>query len=238
MVWWPGTRLGAGLFFGSKLWVLALPAVWVLAVEKGRPSLSPVRHGGLGMGFALGVGLSAIIVAAYAGLGGLLIDRALTADRLRGIGLGRVPVYLAGAAYWILVNSVLEEYVWRWFVVQQFERLAGPRLAILLSAVGFTVHHVFAMRVYFGPLLVAVAAAGIFVGGAAWSWCYVRYRSIWPGYLSHALVDLAVFAIGYRLLFGLEEVTSVQCSVRRGVPRSRFEVAGARLVLGLVRSEH
>jgi hypothetical protein len=29
-----------------------------------------------------------------------------------------------------------------------------------------------------------------------------RYRSIWPGYVSHALVDLCVFGIGAVVLFG------------------------------------
>jgi membrane protease YdiL (CAAX protease family) len=42
----------------------------------------------------------------------------------------------------------------------------------------------------------------VFTGGAIWSWLYVRYRSIWPGYLSHAIVDVAVFAVGWWIIFG------------------------------------
>ena len=42
---------------------------------------------------------------------------------------------------------------------------------------------------------------GVFVGGAVWNWCYLRYRSIWPGYVSHAIVDAALLAIGWKLLF-------------------------------------
>ena len=30
---------------------------------------------------------------------------------------------------------------------------------------------------------------------------FVRYKTIWPGWLSHALVDIAVFGIGYWLIF-------------------------------------
>ena len=44
--------------------------------------------------------------------------------------------------------------------------------------------------------------AVLFAGGVAWSWLYVRYGSIWPGYLSHAIVDVAVFGTGAALLFG------------------------------------
>jgi membrane protease YdiL (CAAX protease family) len=48
---------------------------------------------------------------------------------------------------------------------------------------------------------VFTGAAGVFAGGAVWSWCYLRYRSIWPGYVSHAIVDAAILAIGWDLLF-------------------------------------
>jgi hypothetical protein len=36
--------------------------------------------------------------------------------RAAGVGLDSRAIYLAGAVYWCTVNSILEEYVWRWFV--------------------------------------------------------------------------------------------------------------------------
>ena len=48
----------------------------------------------------------------------------------------------------------------------------------------------------------ASTAAGIFIGAGLWSGLYLRTRSVWPGYLSHAIVDVAVFAIGWRLIRG------------------------------------
>jgi membrane protease YdiL (CAAX protease family) len=41
----------------------------------------------------------------------------------------------------------------------------------------------------------------VFIGGCVWSWCFLRFRSIWPGYVSHVIVDVAVFAVGYLILF-------------------------------------
>ena len=58
------------------------------------------------------------------------------------------------------------------------------------------------LAVFFPPAAVAAGSAGVFAGGVAWSWLYVRYGSIWPGYLSHAIVDVAVFGAGAALLFG------------------------------------
>ena len=49
--------------------------------------------------------------------------------------------------------------------------------------------------------IVLLGSLGVFIGGAAWSWLYLRFRSIWPGYLSHAIVDAALFIIGYWLIF-------------------------------------
>jgi len=78
----------------------------------------------------------------------------------------------------------------------------SARAAIVFSAAGFTVHHIVATSLYFSPGVVALISSGIFVGGCIWSWLYVRYDSIWPSYISHVIADLAVFIIGYRLIFG------------------------------------
>ncbi len=201
MIWFPDTALGATVFALSKLWVFALPVTWLIMVDKKPLSWSPPKLGGFGIAALLGVGMSAAIILVYA----VIPDETLNADRLRtavlAVGLGSPGKYLAGAAYWIAVNSVLEEYVWRWFVVRQIGTIATARVAVVGSAAAFTVHHIVAMQVYLSWPIVALAATGIFLGAATWSWCYVRFQSVWPGYLSHAIVDVAVFAVGYTVLF-------------------------------------
>ena len=81
------------------------------------------------------------------------------------VGLASPTVYLACAAYWICVNSVLEEYVWRWFVVDQCRPFIGATAAIFVSALGFTLHHIIAMQIYFGAQLVILGALGSFLHG-------------------------------------------------------------------------
>jgi membrane protease YdiL (CAAX protease family) len=202
MYWLPDTGLGKGLFMGSKVWILLVPLVWHFVIYRQPFSWSPVRRGGLGAGLLLGVLISALIVGLFFLLGNTLIDPAALQASMQKVGLDRRAVYLAGAVYWITVNSLLEEVVWRWFVVQESEKLVGSRGAVVFSAFAFTVHHLFAMKIYLPWLTTWLCGLGIFVGGAIWSGCYIRYRSIWPGYLSHALVDLAVFGVGYLLIFG------------------------------------
>ncbi|HOW97929.1 MAG TPA: type II CAAX endopeptidase family protein [Kiritimatiellia bacterium] len=202
MIFFPGTWLGPVIFGAAKAWLFGLPLAWRLLVERQPISLSPPRHGGFAVAAMSGLAISLVIWAAYLVAGARLIDRGFFVDKLTAVGLGSPAAYAGGAAYWILVNSVLEECVWRWFCVRQCEQLLPRGPAVILSGLFFTVHHVVALRVYMGPIPTLLCSLGIFTGGAIWSWMYTRYRSIWPGYVSHAIVDLCVFGLGAWLLFG------------------------------------
>lgn len=202
MIIFPNTPLGQTIFALSKLWLLVLPLAWLKLVDRRPISLSPPRKGGFAMAAFSGCVISIIISTAYLTIGNSLIDRQFLTQKLIAIGLGSPAVYIGAAAYWILVNSVLEEYVWRWFCVSQCEQFMPPSFAVPCSAFFFTIHHVVAMQVYLGTTPLILCSLGVFIGGATWSMMYVRYRSIWPGYLSHAIADLCVFGIGASILFG------------------------------------
>jgi len=106
------------------------------------------------------------------------------------------------AAYLAFVNSALEEYAWRWFVTTRWEALVRPRVAVLLSAACFTLHHAVALsaQMSWGPVL--AASAGVFTGGVIWSRLFVRHGSVVPAWASHVLADLAVLGVGADLVFG------------------------------------
>ena len=193
--------MGQLIFLASKIWILLLPLFWQVYIDKHKLSWSRPKHGGFGIAAGLGIFISIVIFIFYLAIGKFLIEPQIVKDMAARTGLANPAIYLAGAAYWVLINSVLEEYVWRWFVVKQCSVLMSSRPAIAVSAVCFTLHHILAMQVYFSWLVVVIASTGIFIGGALWSWCYMRYKSVWPGYVSHAIVDIAVFAIGYHLIF-------------------------------------
>lgn len=202
MVLFPDTMLGKIIFALSKIWLFAFPLVWYVIIFRNKISLSPPRKGGFGMGLLTGVVISLAIFAVYLAFGSKLFDHALFTAKMKEIGLASIPMYAGGALYWILINSVLEEYVWRWFVVEQCERLVKPVPAAIFASLFFTLHHVVALQVYCGTAAVVICSAGVFTGGLVWSMMYVKYRSVWPGYLSHAIVDLCIFGIGALMLFG------------------------------------
>lgn len=197
----PDMFIGKAVFFVSKIWILLLPIFFHKLIYKQKLSLSKPQYGGFLTSAIIGIAISVFIIAAYLLIGKSMIDSNAVKQMAENVGLASLKVYLAGTLYWVAVNAVLEEYVWRWFVVRQCRALLSSRMAIAASALFFTLHHIAAMQVYFDWLVVIIASVGIFLGGAIWSWCYVRYKSIWPGYLSHAIVDVAVFAIGWDLIF-------------------------------------
>jgi len=202
VILFPDTMVGKTLFFGAKGWTLLLPLCWQwYVVREAVPCFAPSGKG-LMVGALLGLAMSGVVAVVYLGLGTRLIDVARIRAIAVEVGLDSVPIYVAGALYWTVVNALLEEYVWRWFVIQEAERLAGRAGAVILSALAFCVHHAVAMQAYCAWSTVAVAAFGIFIGAVVWSWCYLRYGTVWPGYLSHALVDATVFGLGYHLIFG------------------------------------
>ncbi len=202
MWWFPETTLGTAVYFGSKVWLAALPLVWMWLVDRERPSWSPPRRGGFGVGLGLGIAIAAVIVAAYFVVGTRWIDVESFRQAASENNLGSPANYLFLAIYVCTINAVLEEYVWRWFVFRKCEALVPGKAAVVISALLFTVHHVFALRDQFDWSVTLLASLGVFIGGVLWSWCYLHYRSIWPGWISHVLADIAFLVIGYRMLFG------------------------------------
>ena len=200
LILYPNTALGQAIFISGKCWVLLLPLAWYLGIERKRPSLSKPSIISLLVGILSGLLIALVVYCAYL-LFGRYIDSAALRSVATNIGLDTKKSFLLLALYWVLVNSLLEEYVWRWFVIRQCKKFLTPLLAVLVSALGFTLHHIIATQIYFSWMLVILASVGVFSGGIIWAWMYFHYRTIWPGYISHVLADIAIFAIGYQLIF-------------------------------------
>lgn len=197
---WPDAAPGQLFYAGLKLWLIVLPVAWVLLVEKHRPRIPPWRSRGMGEAVVTGLFIFAAIVGAY-WLFGSWIDTQAMAQQVGDVGLGSPLIYLLAALYWCTVNSILEEYVWRWFVFTRCEALMPRRVAVLAAGVFFTLHHVIALDFYFDWRVTLIASLGVFIGGATWSWLYLRWRNIYAAYVSHVFADLAVFGVGWHIVF-------------------------------------
>ena len=189
-------------FIICKLWILLAPAYWYLRVEKNSPSMSLPSRDGMAVGGISGIIMSIIIIVMWL-LFGDTLDTDSMISELESTGLTKIRMYIAGMIYWIFLNSLLEEYVFRWFVtIKSIELLGSENRAIIFSAILFTLHHAIALH-YFGFIWwqTVMASFGLLSAAAIWSLLYVRYRSVWVCWFSHAICDVAVFGIGYLIIF-------------------------------------
>lgn len=200
---WVQAVYGAGKFIQFSFPVLYLALVDPNHLRSLRPQFK-----GWGLGIGFGVLVSAGVFALYeAGLRSWLVDIG-TATQIRGKieeFNSATPIrYAALAGFLAVVHSLLEEYYWRWFVFGRLRKLLSVPSAIALSSFAFMAHHVIVLGRFFPNDFWTAAvpfSLCIAVGGAFWAWLYNRSGSIYSTWLSHLLVDVAILAIGYDLVF-------------------------------------
>jgi len=194
--------LAVAFWAGAKVWMAVLPLVWLRLVDRKPLSWSRPERGGFGVSALSGLLIAAVIAVAYLVVGAHWIDPAAAREAFAKTGLATPGVYLGVAAYWIFANSVLEEYVYRWFIFSRARQLFGKAGGVFVAAAAFVPHHWLALASFCDLKTANLACAGIFIGGLIWSAIYERYGSVWVPWVSHAIVDVAVFGIGWVLLFG------------------------------------
>lgn len=209
---WPGP-VGGGVYaackavlYGVPLWVLwkRLGTVGLLCWPFSRASGTVVVTG-LASGVLIGVGIWLL----WTYLLSSRVDPSPLVDVMLENGMANPLKFWAFAAWLCLGNSLLEEVVFRWYVDTRLEKL-GLSIApvLLVSASIFTAHHVIVLGAYFDWPMVALGSAGVFIGGVVWSLFRIRFSTVLPGWISHALVDVAVVVVGWSIL-GSDAVQSV-----------------------------
>jgi membrane protease YdiL (CAAX protease family) len=207
LVIWPDNPAAKGLFMAGKVWLLLVPLLWLKFVERQPIRMPKWSNRGMVAGHVTGLLIASAIFAAYLTVGQRWIDLDAMRSQIAAVGMDRVWLFIAFAVYLSFINSLLEEYFWRWFVDARLrDLLAGLRwlspLVIVLGALWFTAHHIIALNVYFDAKTTALASFGVFMGGVIWSVLYRKYSNIYAAWVSHIWADLAIFAIGAWLIFG------------------------------------
>jgi membrane protease YdiL (CAAX protease family) len=115
-----------------------------------------------------GLGLSALVLAVLAMFGPVVIEPH-----------PNWPVLFANFA-----SNFYEELIYRGVILGLLWKVLGrsPAAAVISSAL-FCQGHLH----YPAPLV-----ATVFVAGLTWSWLAIRYRSLWPAWISHTLADAIV----------------------------------------------
>lgn len=125
------------------------------------------------VGLGSGLGLTALVIAAVAAVGPLVIE-----------SHPNYPVMFAN-----FVSNFYEEFIFRGAILGLLLRVVGDQrrwVAAPISALLFCQGHL-----QYPPVLLAT----VFVAGLVWAWMTIRYRSLWPAWLSHTVADTIVDAL-------------------------------------------
>lgn len=198
-LWIAPGPVGLVVYAVCKAILYLTPALWSRFVDGERWAVTPPTRKGWLTGLLLGLVLGGAVLAAWSLIGDWAIDAEVLRQSLEKNGLSSVGRFFAAAAWICLLNSLLEEYAFRWFITSRIEVLT-PRWATWLSALVFTLHHIIVLLAVLPAPIAWLSTAGVFCGGLSWSWLYRRCGSIWPGWLSHVIVDIAIMWVGWRII--------------------------------------
>jgi membrane protease YdiL (CAAX protease family) len=199
---WQQLAYGAG-----KVVQFGFPVAFLLLVERRRPAFPSHPWAGVGLGLLFGLLVAGAMVSLYFLVlrdSPLLVDTPAQArQKMRELSVDSPGRFLALAVFLSALHSGMEEYYWRWFVFGRLRLLIGHPAAILVSGLGFMAHHVILLAVYLPgrfwlgvvPMSLAIAS-----GGWVWAWLYDRSGSLLGPWVSHALVDAAIFVVAWDLV--------------------------------------
>ena len=194
-------EFGRLVWSAAKLWLMTGPLVCWVAINRQKVRLPFFDYRGLIAGLLSAILLALVIIIAYWLFARPYVDFTALQSMLTGVGVDSVSKYLLLALYLTLVNSLMEEYVYRWFIYTQLAALIPKMAAVVCSAVIFTLHHTLVLSAYIPWGFNLLASLGVFTGGLIWSCLYARYYRIWPAYISHIGADIGVFVVGYLALY-------------------------------------
>ncbi len=186
----------------GKVIQFAFPLLWVFAWQRRKWQRPDSLWRGVPTGLVFGMVVAALMTCLYQWLqDGRWFEPATAAirEKVAATGFASRLGYIGLGVFYTVCHSLLEEYYWRWFVYGELKRLTSWRAAAAISSLGFMAHHVILLASYFGwdSPLTWIFSLAIAVGGAVWAWLYEWSGSLLAPWLSHAIVDAAIFGIGY-----------------------------------------
>jgi membrane protease YdiL (CAAX protease family) len=190
----------------AKVVQFVFPIAWVLGVQGRRPRATGPVTRGMGLGLLFGLAVAAAMLALFhfwlRSTDFFAAAEGQMREKIAGFQLAEPWKFVALGVFYSLFHSLLEEYYWRWFVFGQLRRMTPVWVAVAVSSLGFMAHHVIVLAKYFGLAspVTWIFSLGIALGGAFWAWLYHRSGSLLGPWLSHLLVDAAIFAAGYEIV--------------------------------------
>lgn len=105
--------------------------------------------------------------------------------------------------YIIVVNSFLEEMVFRGLLFNLICKKAGKGIAAAASAFLFSVYHIGIVSTWLSPLIFLISIIGLMIVGLVLQYISDRYDSMLAGWCVHASANIAINSIGVLLFWNI-----------------------------------
>ncbi len=197
-----------GLYSAVKVFTVVWPIVavyWIRVRRRAAGPLSSDRHViALPLGLLSGVVIGGSIVALFnlTPAKGYILEMApQLREKIEFFGVNSIGTYFAWCIFLAGLHSLIEEFFWRWFVFETLLTIVSRPTAYGLAAFSFALHHYVICWQYVSPIGAIIFGTAVGVGGLIWCWMVNRQGTLAGAWLSHALVDAAIFVVGYQVLF-------------------------------------
>ncbi|MFP6671926.1 MAG: CPBP family intramembrane glutamic endopeptidase [Pirellulaceae bacterium] len=202
---WPA-KFQLSTYSVGKTLQFVFPVFYVLLILQQRITLSRSTANGIWLGLGFGILVLLLMLALFywwlKPQGFLEQPTEKIYDKVAGWGFTAAWQFLLLGLFYSLAHSFLEEYYWRWFVFDHLTRKVSLTNAVVISSIGFMAHHVILLATFFGwtSPMTYLFSIGIAMGGVVWALIYQLSGSLLGPWLSHLLVDAAIFLIGFDLI--------------------------------------
>lgn len=197
---------GRWIIVGEKIFLALWPiTAYAIVLGRGRPFVdwrARTHREALPFGALLGLAMASLLFDAMATpLAGIVLDAGdALREKIRTLGI--LSSYWPWAIAFSVLHSLLEEYYWRWFVFGRLTEVMPEVAAHLCAGLAFGAFHAVAASQFFDVGVSVLMAAFVAVAGIVWSWLYRRQGTLVGCWASHAVADLALFAIAHKAIFG------------------------------------
>jgi len=187
-------------YYLSREFHIFLPLLWTVWAEKKKFPVPRFKTNGISAGVVSGLCIGITTLVLYINIFREFIPADMVKEKAASLGFSGMWFFIF-AGFLIFFNAALEEYYWRWFSFSKLRQVIKPVPAQWLSSFGFAMHHVIVLVIFFGWLWGSLFGLCVGLGGAIWVHHYLKYDSIWPSFISHAIVDASIMLIGFDMIF-------------------------------------
>jgi membrane protease YdiL (CAAX protease family) len=144
----------------------------------------------------LGLGIYLIVQLGY-----LVLKQFIPLDNIAGILENNLSVnkgnFVFVSLYISLINSLLEELLFRGFGFITMRKFLPKRAAYIISAFLFSVYHVSILANWFNTVIYVLFIAGLFGAGLFFNRLNDRYNNVFNSWIVHMCANFSINTIGF-----------------------------------------